>query len=91
MTAKEKAEELIERFYKCMPFRDVKLTSCDEKPELIIKMEKLSAKQSALVAVDEIIQEYQDEICEVGYDYDWSMWENRKKFWEDVKDEIERL
>jgi len=51
----QKARELIESFYKCMPFRDVKLTSCDEKPELIIKIEKLSAKQCAIIAVDEIL------------------------------------
>lgn len=24
------AEEIKEEFYKCMPFKDVKLTSCDE-------------------------------------------------------------
>jgi hypothetical protein len=54
MTPKVKAKELIESFYKCMPFRDVKLTSCDETPELIIQMEKLSAKQCALIAVEEI-------------------------------------
>ena len=51
----QKANELIESFYLCMPFKDVKLTSCGEKPELIVKMEKLSAKQCAIIAVDEIL------------------------------------
>jgi hypothetical protein len=51
----QKAKELIESFYSCMPFKDVKLTSCGENPELIVKMEKLSAKQCAIIAVDEIL------------------------------------
>jgi flagellar motility protein MotE (MotC chaperone) len=38
-------EQIIEEFYLCMPFKDVKLTSCAENPELIEKMERLSAKQ----------------------------------------------
>lgn len=50
-----KANELIESFYLCMPFKDVKLTSCSEKPELIVEMEKLSAKQCAIITVDEIL------------------------------------
>ena len=49
MTPKEKAIQLIDKFYKCMPFKDTKLTSCDEKPELIKDMELLSAKQCATV------------------------------------------
>jgi hypothetical protein len=51
----KKANELIESFYLCMPFKDVKLTACAERPDLIIKMEKLSAKQCAIIAVDEIL------------------------------------
>jgi len=81
MTPKENAKELIESFYKCMPFRDVKLTSCDETPELIIQMEKLSAKQCALIAVDEIINNYEDR-----YKYC-----NSKIYWQEVKQEIEKL
>ena len=51
----KKANELIESFYLCMPFKDVKLTACAERPDLIIKMEKLSAKQCAIITVDEIL------------------------------------
>ena len=54
---KEKAEELLGKFYEFMPFRDCKLTSCIESEDLIIDMEKLSAIQCAIIAVDEIIKE----------------------------------
>ena len=47
---KEKAEELLGKFYEFMPFRDCKLTSCIESEDLIIDMEKLSAKQCSLIA-----------------------------------------
>ena len=75
MKPKEKAKELIESFYSSMPFKDVKLTSCGEKPELIVKMEKLSAKQCAIIAVDLAI-EYNDFHIE---------------FLQEVKQEIEKL
>jgi hypothetical protein len=82
MTQEENAKELIESFYKCMPFRDVKLTSCDETPELIIQMEKLSAKQCALIAVDEIIQ---------SHEY-WSTEQDEcLVYWHEVKQELEKL
>jgi len=90
MTPKEKAKELIGSFYKCMPFRDVKLTSCDETPELIIQMEKLSAKQCALIAVNENINSTFSK-----------NWYNKKRiipadylttnYWIEVKQEIEKL
>ena len=51
----KKAKELIESLYLSMPFKDVKLTSCSEAPELIVKMEKLVAKQCAIITVDEIL------------------------------------
>ena len=44
MTPEEKAQELIESFYLCMPFKDIKLTDCGENEDLIIKMEKLVKK-----------------------------------------------
>ena len=47
------AKELVNRFLLCMPFKDVKLTSCDENPELIKQMELFSAKQCALVCAKE--------------------------------------
>lgn len=51
----EKAKELISEFYRTMPFADVKLTSCNEKPELIMQMEMLAAKQCAIICVKEIL------------------------------------
>jgi len=78
MEAKEKAKELIEKYYLCMPFKDVKLTSCNESPELILKMEKLSAKQCASIAVDEIIN-----ACEYNHVESWNT-----DWWEEVKKEI---
>ena len=80
---KEKAKELIESFYLCMPMKDVKLTSCSEKPELIIKMEKLSAKQCALICVDEILKYHESLfITEGSIAY---------RYWQDIKSEINNL
>jgi len=93
MTPKEKAKELIESFYKCMPFRDVKLTSCDETPELIIQMEKLSAKQCALIAVDEAIEFELRIVKEVEcLSIKAEMrFKCEALFWEEVKQEIEKI
>ena len=48
-------DELVEKFYAVMPFKDVKLTSCNEKPELIIEMEKLAALQCAIISLQSTI------------------------------------
>lgn len=84
MTPKEKANKLVNNFYLCMPFKDIKLTSCDENKDLIIKMELLSAKQCALIAVDEIIAENK------LFPYNTIFYE-RINFWQEVKQEIEKL
>ena len=88
MTPKEKAIQLIDKFNKCMPFKDTKLTSCDEKPELIKDMELLSAKQCATIAVEEIeaigILTYRS--C--GY---LQIEPCHKEYWKQVKQEIELL
>lgn len=55
MNAKEKAKTLIYEMYKCMPVKDGKIGT-DEKVTLVSEMEMLSAKQCALISVDEIIQ-----------------------------------
>lgn len=39
----------------------------------------------------EIIDEYENNICQRGYDNDWEMWESRKQYWQQVKAEIENL
>jgi len=50
------AERIVEMFYEYMPHKDVKLTACKETPELIVKMERLTAKQCALLLCDEMIK-----------------------------------
>lgn len=56
MDIKSKIDELVERFYQCMPFEDVKLTSCDENKGLIKNMETLSAIQCAIICVEREIE-----------------------------------
>jgi hypothetical protein len=81
---REKAIELIKNFYKCMPFKDNKLTYCNENPYIIIEMEELTAKQCALIAVDELIEDNKsnEEVVNGGLN---------KSFWEQVKQELEVL
>jgi predicted DNA-binding protein YlxM (UPF0122 family) len=66
MTPKEKAEQLINKF-----FFDTTLNELEE------------AKDCALIAVDEIMKE-----CEKFFE---AISENRKLFWQEVKQEIEKL
>ena len=47
------------------------------------------AKQCALLHVQGIIDEYENKICYAGYDYDWDMWNDRKRFLERIKEIIE--
>ena len=66
MTPKEKAIELFEKmYYKMQP---------DE-----LGKDQESAKQCALIAVDEILSEY------------WSHNTKRRDWWQEVKQEIEKL
>lgn len=84
---KEVAKELIEKFYVCMPFKDVKLTSCSENPDLIINMERLSAKQCALICVDEIDSHIQASTPKNDpYANLFAL-----EYWQEVKKEIEGL
>ena len=85
MTPEEKAQELIESFYLCMPFKDIKLTDCGENEDLIIKMEKLSAKQCAEIAIHEILKDIPD-----ASDDD-SPYNHELMYWQQVKQEIEKL
>jgi len=75
MTPKEKAQYLVHSFYLCMPFKDTKLTSCDESKDLIFKMELLAAKQCATIAVDETLYAISED----------------NTYWEEVKLEIQKL
>lgn len=82
MTPKEKAQELVDKFtrsqyYGCLLCGE----DYDDKQE--------SAKQGALIAVDEIL-----EFMEVDdFDSDTCYWANHSqmKYWTEVKQEIEKL
>lgn len=51
----QKAKEIIDEFYLCMPCKDAKFTT-NEDYRLVVKMEMLSAKQCAMISVDNIIR-----------------------------------
>ena len=72
MTPKEKAKELFEKFYLVREINEVCILS------------NYSAKQCALIAVDELIDEnkYLEELVQAGL---------KKQYWEEVKQEIEKL
>jgi len=92
MTPKEKAIELIDSFYKCMPFKDVKLTSCNENKELIIEMEKLSANQCALTAIDKIISHPNNKFIAFSCFIDGVLHRyTEKQYWQEVRNEIEKI
>jgi hypothetical protein len=68
MTPKEKAIELVDKYLRTYPI--------GINPTVTISYTTNEAKQCALIAVDEIIDE-----CRVGMDW----------FWQEVKEEIELL
>ena len=68
MTPKEKAKELVDKFWYVEPEE-----SCDG-------MEYQMAQQCALIAVDELIYETQFEVPNI-----------RQRYWQQVKQEIEKL
>lgn len=49
------------------------------------------AIQCALIAVDEVINEYESNICNSGYDYDFERWDMQRDYWTEVKQELEKL
>jgi len=71
MTPKEKAQELVQRFTKIESFHI---------HERVIFMPLPEAKQCALIAVDELIN---DSINNLNV--------NSHKYWQEVKQEIEKL
>ena len=78
MTPKEKAKELVDKFYQRFPLKmDVITTRGDLSWEYDNWNE---AKQCALIAVDEILN-----IKSVDRDYDLST------YWQEIKQEIENL
>jgi len=78
MTPKEKANELVDKFYQRFPLTMDVIT---RKGDLSWEYDNWEqAKQCALIAVDEILN-----IKSVDRDYDLST------YWEEVKQEIENL
>ena len=75
MTPKEKAGELVDKFWK----------SCYDKHD-IAKLVKADAQQCALIAVDEILKLENNN----GYYFDGTN-VTSISFWQEVKQEIERL
>jgi NADH:ubiquinone oxidoreductase subunit E len=75
MTPKEKAEELVDRY---MNIRNVKLSDYS-----IIYLP--TAKQCALIAVDEILSDYKNYLMHENTEYKGLM------YWQEVKKEIELL
>ena len=74
MTPKEKAGELVDKFWK----------SCYDKHD-IAKLVKADAKQCALIAVNEIINNWKSEAT-IQYPYGLVI-----NYWAKVKQEIENL
>lgn len=77
MSPKEKAKELVKKF------EDQNYFSKEEILE--------NAKYYAWVCAQQLIEEYENTICNTGYDADWPMWDARKEYWERVKIEIDNL
>ena len=45
----------------------------------------------SIIVVDEIINEYEENICYCGYDNDYEMWEAKKQGWVDIKNDLLKL
>ena len=82
MTPKEKAKELLEK---------MNVAYRPKGNGLPVDMHKSQVKRCALMAVDEIINEYESNICNTGYDYDFERWDMQRDYWQEVKQEITNL
>ena len=76
MTPQEKSEYLMGKF------RNENLMFEPETTEVSI--------HDAIFLVDEIIEEYENHVCDIGYDNDWEMWRHRQCYWKDVKKELKK-
>jgi hypothetical protein len=89
MTAKEKARELVIKMYGCYP-EDLERVIIEHSNELLI------AKDNALIAVEEVMKapndtnDYAELIPTDAEDTSW-FWDKFEDYWNDVKDEIEKL
>lgn len=82
MTPKEKAKELLEK---------MNVAYRPKGNGLPVDMHKSQVKRCAFLAVVELINEYELNICYRGYDNDWEMWNIQRDYWIEVKQEIEKL
>ena len=82
MTPKEKAKWLLEK---------MNVAYRPKGNGLPVDMHKSQVKRCALMAVDEIINEYESNICNTGYDYDFERWDMQRDYWQEVKQEITNL
>lgn len=82
MTPKEKAIELV-----------TKMDVTPNKVVLYLNVDEIFEcnKKASLITVDEIIKEYEEEIIYAAYDVDFELWKDRQSYWEEVKNEIEKL
>jgi hypothetical protein len=76
MKPQEKAKELVNKY----------LVNVTNEP-IMTK----PAINCALLLVNEMINEYQHFICEIGYDNDWDYFDGRKGYWEKVKQHLEQM
>ena len=97
MTPKEKANELVDKFYQRFPLKMDVITTRGDLSWEYDNWEQ--AKQCALIAVDEILNarplypNYVDwDDCGAAYQY-WyeAQKEEALEFWQEVKQEIEKL
>ena len=81
MTPKEKAEELFNKFCKSMPLTYI-------NNEIVLGISEEAAKRCALIAVDELIKS-----CPSIKEESWHelLYEKYSEYWQEVKQEIEKL
>jgi hypothetical protein len=82
MTPKEKAEELVNKYLRTYPIYD--------NPTVVISYTNNEAKQCALIAVDEIIENNLEYLRDAGLHNDVAL-NIDLSFWKKVKQEIELL
>jgi len=82
MTPKEKAEELVNKYLRTYPIYD--------NPTVVISYTNNEAKQCALIAVNEIIENNLEYLRDAGLHNDVAL-NIDLSFWKKVKQEIELL
>jgi hypothetical protein len=85
MTSKEKAEELIMKYFKIIigdAYRDIKLDSKDYR--------YIAIKQCALIAVNEILEATKKRKAKLKINNVEFYWEY-SEYWQEVKNEIKKL